>query len=386
MRSESTILVFVAYYLPGYKAGGPIRSIANMVELLGEEFHFKIVTADRDTSDIIPYPNIKVDDWNRVGKAEVYYCSPGNNGLMHLKKLITKTDYDILYLNSFFSYSFSIKPLLLHKLGLIPKRPVVLAPRGEFSKGALRIRSFKKHCYIHVMRLLGLCNNVTWQASSNYEKEDICSALGNHAVIRVAKNLPSPIKNLSSKTPETSAGRLKVIFLSRISPKKNLDYALRVLQKVNVPLTFNIYGVIDDQRYWQACRLEIERLPENIKVKYHGDIPHSQVGPTLQQQDLFLFPTKGENYGHVIYEALTAGVPVLISDQTPWDDIEQHRAGWAFPLNNKEKYVSCIQEYASTDSTTRKRMREGAMKYAKDILTHSGTLEANRNLFLKRIK
>jgi hypothetical protein len=103
------ILTFVGYYLPGYKAGGPIRTLANMVGRLGDEFEFKIVTADRDFDDTKPYSKIKLDGWNKVGKADVFYLSPNKRSLSDFKRLLCSTEYDILYLNSFFSPHFTIK-------------------------------------------------------------------------------------------------------------------------------------------------------------------------------------------------------------------------------------------------------------------------------------
>jgi len=129
------ILILRTYYLPGYKSGGPIRTIANLVDRLGDELEFKIVTADRDSGDRKPYPNIDVNNWNRVGKADVFYMSPKKRSLRDFKKLLCSTDYDILYLNSFFSPHFTIKPLLLRKLRLILDRPLVVAPsRGVFAR------------------------------------------------------------------------------------------------------------------------------------------------------------------------------------------------------------------------------------------------------------
>lgn len=131
------ILVFVGYYLPGYKAGGPIRTLANMVDHLSDDYQFKIITADRDFDDISSYSGIDIDGWNTVGQAEEFYASPSGRSLSKLKKLFHSTDYDVIYLNSFFSWHFTIKPLLLRLLGLIPTKPLVLAPCGEFSSGAL---------------------------------------------------------------------------------------------------------------------------------------------------------------------------------------------------------------------------------------------------------
>ena len=68
------ILCFVEYYLPGYCSGGPVRSIVNFVDHLGDEFDIRIVTHDRDALDSEPYPNVQIDAWNKVGKAQVFYA------------------------------------------------------------------------------------------------------------------------------------------------------------------------------------------------------------------------------------------------------------------------------------------------------------------------
>ena len=112
-NKKPIILTFVRYYLPGYKAGGPIRTIANMVDHLGDQFDFKIITMDRDIGDAEPYSNITVDAWNRVGKAEVFYVKPGLLWLNRLVKLISTTPHDIIYLNSAFDPIFTLW-LLLH--------------------------------------------------------------------------------------------------------------------------------------------------------------------------------------------------------------------------------------------------------------------------------
>ena len=75
-----TIVLLVGAYLPGYKAGGPIRSIANLMEALGAEFHFRIVTLDRDLRQKSPYPGVVTNRWVRVGHADVMYLRPGLRG------------------------------------------------------------------------------------------------------------------------------------------------------------------------------------------------------------------------------------------------------------------------------------------------------------------
>ena len=194
--SKPTILTFVGYYLPGYKGGGPIRTLANVVDRLGDEFQFKIITADRDFGDEKPYPKIDVNGWNRIGKADVFYMSPTRRSLKDSRKLLCSTEYDILYLNSFFSPHFTIKPLLLRRLRLISDRPIIIAPRGEFSPGALGLKSLKKRVYLLVAKPFGLYRGVVWQASSEHEEDDIRRWFGSDARLIIAPNLP-PIERKS---------------------------------------------------------------------------------------------------------------------------------------------------------------------------------------------
>ena len=59
-------------------------------------------------------------------------------------------------------------------------------------------------------------------------------------------------------------------------------------------------------------------MPENIKVTYHGEVRPDKVVDVFSKYDIFLFPTKGENYGHVIFESMASGCIPVISDKTPW--------------------------------------------------------------------
>jgi hypothetical protein len=120
--SKTRILVMLAVYLPGYKSGGPVRTIANLVEHLGDEFEFYIITNDRDVLDTEPYPSIQVDEWNSVGKAMVYYTSPAKRSLGDLTRLIKQTPHDVLYLNSFYMPTYTLLPLFARRFGWLPEK------------------------------------------------------------------------------------------------------------------------------------------------------------------------------------------------------------------------------------------------------------------------
>ncbi|MCH8010906.1 MAG: glycosyltransferase [Candidatus Marinimicrobia bacterium] len=382
------IFIFTDHYLPGYKAGGPIRTLTNMVDRLGDEFRFKIVTADRDSGDEKPYPDVTVDGWNRVGKAEVFYMSPKRRSLQDFSRLLCSSEYDILYLNSFFSPHSTIKLLLLKKFQGTPDKPLIVAPRGEFSPGALGLKTLKKRVYLLLAKALGLYRGIVWQASSRYEEADIRRCFGNHVLVVVAPNLPTLVQKTKDQLLqcEKTAGRLKIVFLSRITRKKNLDGALKILKSLNGKVQFNIYGPLVDMNYWAKCRKIISTLPENIKCRYQGVVEHDRVSSVLAEHNLFFLPTLGENFGHVILEALVAGCPVLLSDQTPWHDLEKKGVGWDLPLNRQNMFWEALQRCIDMENAEYIKWSGRAREYGRQVLENDEVIEQNRRLFYKVVQ
>lgn len=388
MNKKPIILTFNRNYLPGYRAGGPIRTLANMVEKLGNEIDFRIITRDRDAGMDKPFDNISHSDWNRVSHAQVLYLKPENISLYRLVKIFKEVQPDLIYLNSFFDNIFTQRILLARRLGRLGMTPVILAPRGEFSSGALGLKRLKKFFYLYFTKTIKLYSNLIWQVSSEREQEDILRALAYVCSndIRVAINLAPPSEQQQVKRNIRDKGEpLQVCFLSRISPMKNLDFALKVMAQVRLPVVFTIYGPKEVASYWAECESLIASLPPNIKVIYEGEVHPNAVKQTLSQHDLFFFPTRGENYGHVIHEALAAGLPVLISDQTPWSEVQKREIGWVFPLSSLEPFVEAIQEASNWTAEQHEAIARRAQLFAFEKATDSDILAHNRDLFMNTI-
>lgn len=383
------ILTFVSYYLPGYKAGGPLRTISNMTDHLADDFEFWIVTRDRDLGDREAYTDVPLNQWVTVDGAHVLYCSPDQQTMAGLVQVINETPYDILYLNSFFDVEFTFKPLLAQSWGRLPEKPIVLAPRGEFSVGALKLKSLKKKIYIFVSRLFCGYKNIIWHASSEHEAEDIKRLFPKrNDNILIAMDLP--VKENTGldgiNHPDVASGNsdaIHIIFLSRISPKKNLDFALRILRNVKCDVIFDIYGPIENADYWKVCQTLIDLLPHNVQVNYCGTVMPDDVASIFSRYDLFLFPTHGENYGHVIAEALSVGTPVLLSDQTPWKNLDVDGLGWDLPLDDMDSFVDIVESYALKNEDEKTKCRTHIQSKVVDRLTDPKVLEANRQLFYK---
>lgn len=387
---KPTILTFVGAYLPGYKAGGPIRTIANMVGWLGDRFDFRIITSDRDVDDNSPYEGVRVNEWNQVGKARVFYLSPTRRNLRSIRRLISETEHDILYLNSVFSPTFSIMPLMLRRMKMISAKPCVIAPRGEFSLTAQSLKRWKKAPYLKWAKSIGIYDGLTWQASSPYEAEDIRRVMGRRAdQIVVAPDLPSPtgpVEDQYSPRHGRPSGRLRVLFLSRISRMKNLDFSLRVLKLTTNKIDFDIYGPVEDVSYWKECQELIQTLPDNVRVSYHGPVVPARVPAVMAEHDVLFLPSRGENFGHVILEALRVGTPVLISDRTPWRNLADVGIGWDLPLSDKQAFADCLEQLAALSPEQYYDMRIRARQYASDYVNDTGQVKANENLFVQALQ
>ena len=224
----SRILVLVDHYLPGNKYGGPVRSLANMVDGLGDFFSFWIVTQDRDWLDSSPYRGISVNTWTQVGRSMVYYVSPGSLSSGKLKRIVADVGPEVIYLNGLFS-PYSIRFLGWRRLGLLPDTPVVLAPRGEFSPGALRLKWLKKRLFISLSSRLGLLDGLLWHATSPLEEKHISLCIGKSARSVIAPNIPAACDDRGRQISRSAKrpGEMRIVYLSRISPSKNLSYAFK---------------------------------------------------------------------------------------------------------------------------------------------------------------
>lgn len=377
------ILVFVSHYLPGHKSGGPVRTIANMTEALGDQFEFRIITSDRDLGDETSYTGITVDHWNRVGKGWVYYASPNMHGLSLWLQLIRDSPHDVLYLNSLFSPFFTLLPLLIRRWSSITSgKPIIVAPRGELSPGALQLKSHKKAAFLRLAKRFNLYSDVLWHASTVDEQALLLATFGESSRIHVARDLPASVPPLQSFTShQDHSDFLRVAFVSRISKMKNLDFALRILARSRLPIRFQIWGPVEDQAHWGDCQGLMESLPKNIQAQYCGILDHEQVNSVLSQYDLFFLPTRGENYGHVIAEALSAGTPVLISNETPWRHLDEAGVGWDLALTNESGFLNALDSSLERVKRDRLGWRRQVHDYAVKKLTDPDVLEANRQLF-----
>jgi glycosyltransferase involved in cell wall biosynthesis len=381
VTAKKNILIFIDWYLPAYKAGGPVKSIAALVFHLKQEFNFYIITSNKDLFSEEPHNNVKSNAWNVLANGEqVFYFSDESFSSKNLQTVLKEIEYDCVYLNSFFSKRFTIYPLWLKKISII-KTPVILAPRGMLGSGALSLKSNKKTIFIALAKAFGLYKNIAWHATSLQEENEIKNIFGNKVSIKTISNLILfPLKNRTNYSKEVN--QLKICFVSRIAEKKNLLFALQVLQSIKTGnIVFDIYGPPENENYLKTCKSLSKQLPDNVNVYFKGDLQGDEVEQTLKNYHVFFLPTLNENFGHAIVEAMLNGCLPVLSDTTPWRNLQSQNIGWDISLNEKEKFVAAIIEALEINQPIFEQKSKAVQQYAATHCMDISTNEAYKNLF-----
>jgi glycosyltransferase involved in cell wall biosynthesis len=376
------ILIFIDHFYPAYKGGGPIQSVTNLVKALQHDYRMFIVTGSGDLNDPSTLPGIQPDAWNDVilpgsdKSIKVWYGKKKRPGMQEFKRILGEISPDHIYFNGIFSVDLFMLPLLALKTRKV-KPGVVICPRGMLQKGALSDKSLKKKTFLRVLKYSGLVKNASWHATNEEEKNDIIKNFPVNKGIVIAANIPKkPVDNVRSidKIP----GTLRLIYLSLIAEKKNLYFLLEVIRNTE-NIYLDIYGPVKDNEYWEKCLQLINNLPG--KVKYCGDIKPADVQETFSGYHASVLLTRGENFGHALYESLSTGRPVITSYFTPWNGLKDLNAGWNVDISDINSCVALLNSIKELDQAVYDEYCRGAYDLAKEYFSVSADLNGYKKLF-----
>lgn len=374
-KPRKNVLVTIGWPRDG--ATGPVQSLFGLAQTLADEFDFQVIARDERLGGP---PNGEVG-WRRVGPLDRHWCTMKRFRAENFLSLVKSVPHDVHIMNGFFDHEFTIPTLIFRRLGLLPRKPAILSPRGEFSAGPAAMARPHKKIYLKLARVFGLLDDVVLHATVDSEADDIrryCPWVRN---IVVAPNIRALDTDWAPPTVESAANRpLRVVFLSRIDRKKNVDYALKVIRDAGIPIEFDLYGPVNDEPYWDDCLALIKSIPPHVSVNYRGAIPNADVSKTLARYDLFFLPTAGENFGHAIFDALSVGVPVLLSDQTPWLDLKNRKAGWSLPLSDPAPFSAALVAMRNMDVELRRDLVRGARATAEHAVTADQAVARSRDM------
>ena len=350
-----TILITIPWFHPAFKAGGPVQSISNMVNELREGYQFFIFCGDTDLNGL-PISISSTNEWVPYNDhTQVWYASKQQRS-QQLQEQVKIIQPDIVYMVGLFSWHFTMVPLLFTK---VPQK--ILSVRGMLHPGAMGQKSWKKQLYIRFLKLTGKHKCCVFQASDSTESGFIKAAMGEEVQVKVAGNFPKMHGAL--QLPIKQPGELTLISIALISPMKNTLLVLQALSACTSNIQYHIAGPVKEFGYWEECQAVINLLPPNIKVTYHKELPPFEVPAMLQQAQVTIIPSKSENFGHSIIEALSAGMPVITSHNTPWNGLEAVKAGLNV-ATDATALATAIEYFATMDNATYNQWKKGSSEYA----------------------
>jgi glycosyltransferase involved in cell wall biosynthesis len=371
------VLVICDYFSPGYRAGGPTQSVKRVIQV-EKDFEFRVLTSDHDYTSNVRYEVAKRFSFVRAYGADVAYLKKSPMDLAWSLVGIMRWKPEIYYLNSLFSTS---SLLFLGLRRILPKGKLIIAPRGQCHPDALLKSSIKKKLASLYLKFV-LPSDSIFEASSSFDSSHIKQWIGKNKsekfkVVESANIPPSPASRPS--LPDHDSNEVVVSFASRIVSNKGLKEAITLVQGLRTKTYFNIYGEIQDQQYWIECQSLLKNLPKNINWEYRENFTPDDVNDIFGQSDVFLFPTKFENFGHIIGEALAVGCPVLTTNQVFWAG--KFTCDGIATLGNPKDQQAALMRMAFKSMSDREELRRCVWKCYSDWFERSSRttiLQENR--------
>ncbi len=337
------------------------------------DYSIKVITSNKDWQSKNQYTDNEKQSNPFPKNISIHYLNTNESIIKYLGNDVT------LYINGFYSWKYNILPILVKRNDV----RIILAPTGMLKESAINLKSWKKRPFLYIAKSFKFYRNVEFHATNEMEKEEITRVLGSTGKIHVIDVLPK-MKLENYIQTKKSANNLKLIYFSRISPVKNLLFLLKCLGTVSkkASIGITIVGESDDTSYLAKCKEQINLLPANITVTLLPAFSNEHIHDFYSNHHVFILPTLGENYGHAIAEAFISGKPVVISDQTPWRNLEERGVGFDLPLSDPQAWINAIEFFAAMDQEEYDKWSYRAWEYGREIQKNAeGLKEEYLNMF-----
>ena len=346
------ILHPILCYYPS-QAGGPANTLYWLNNGLNKKFfETNIVSTNYgiaiDTEKIDYGNNQKVD----------FFESKGKNFIQFSLNAIIETD--IVQ----FSSLFFPPTLLLLFFAKLKNKTIIISPRGELYSAAISQKSFKKRIWIEIIKFFQ--KDINFHATNDFEKGIIQKFFSKAKRIDV---IPNYIQ-LPQKFDVES--KMKFVFVGRINPIKNIDILIESFcslkqLKPELELELEIVGSARlnyEIEYLRNLKDQIKKLSLEGSVKFMGHLDGDEKNKIIASSFALVLPSKSENFGNVVLEALAQGTPVIASKNTPWKILEDYNSGYWVEVN-KENLMESMNSIVNLNEIEYKKMRDNAFSLCK---------------------
>lgn len=247
----------------------------------------------------------------------------GGTGLLSrviaLKKYLDQFGFDIVHIHGTWTPILAVASFLASSKGI----PVVVSPHGCLERWALQHRGSKKKLALALYQRRIFSNASMMVATARQEFESI-RCLGIETPVAV---IPNGV-DMPPVLTHSQVGERKILFLSRIHPKKGLPDLIAAWALVRQPEWRVVIAGPDEDGHLEELRAQIDSLGLEGDFEFTGLVTGDRKEALFAEADVFVLPTYSENFGIAVAEALARGLPVITTTGAPWEDIETWRCGW----------------------------------------------------------
>jgi glycosyltransferase involved in cell wall biosynthesis len=271
-----------------------------------------------------------------------------------LHDFILNNSYDLYHGHGLWQYPVHAMAKVACKM----HKPYIISPRGMLHPVALRQSSFKKKIALNLFQFKDLESASVIHVTSNQELNYVREfGLGNSvALIPNSINIPAFINN-QSKT-----NRRRVGFIGRFAPIKNIEVLLKAWSLIEEKFENTELVIVGDGL--KNYKDKLIALCHGLKIKrvvFVGFLTGEERENVFDTLSYLVLPSKSENFGMVVPEALAREVPVIASTGTPWEELNTHYAGWWIDIG-VEPLVMALNEALSLPESERQEMGKNGRK------------------------
>jgi glycosyltransferase involved in cell wall biosynthesis len=281
------------------------------------------------------------------------------------KKILQNSNYQLYHTNGLWEYT----ELITAKIARKKRIPYVISPHGMLYPQALAVSKLKKQFFLKLFLMNDLNKAAAIHATCREEMQHLRN-LGVKSLIAV---IPNPI-NIQNNCQLANAERcfssvnsqLKIGYLGRVHPRKNIERLLYVWDKLNLDDTDAELIIIGDGDKQYMDFLKAEQIQLNLKnVVFTGFLSGEAKENALNSLSYLVVPSDFENFGMIIPEALIKGIPVIASKGTPWEELNTHQCGW-WVDNDVDTLAETIRKAIETPEDVRLEMGKRGQELVKN--------------------
>jgi glycosyltransferase involved in cell wall biosynthesis len=327
------VVQVVPSYAPGWRYGGPIRSVRGLsAALVRAGARVTVLTTQRDEDVVLDVPTDRAVELD--GASVHYLATRGAPRLRYAPSFPERfasaaADADVVHVHGLFNAFSTAAMRAARRAGL----PAVLSPRGMLMRGPLAERgALRKRAWLACVERENLARLAAVHATSDLERDELPQLGFDWPRVHVAPNGVEPVvwdgdrARLSARVRDVLARGPLALFVGRLNWKKGLDRLLEACVHLDPRVHVVVAGPDDG---WRGELFSMrERLGLGRRVTVLEAVQGDDLAALQGSARVAVLPSRSENFGNAIGEALAFGCPVVVTPAVGAAElVERHGAG-----------------------------------------------------------